>query len=232
MALIDAGHDPVVLTRARHVDLVTCAGLDHALEGAQVVIDVSNVVTLRRQRSVDFFTAATRHLLDAGSRAGVEHHVALSIVGIDRVDSGYYEGKRRQEDLVLDGPVDSSVLRATQFHEFAQQVLAGSRGPVAVVPRMRIRPIAAREVAEALVGLALGPSVGRAPELAGPEEHELVALVRRLVEARGSRRLVLPVKAPGRVGRRMAEGALLPTGPGPRGSETFDEWLAKSQRWP
>jgi uncharacterized protein YbjT (DUF2867 family) len=223
--LIDAGHDPVVLSRTQGVDLLSGKGLDLVLKDVQVLIDVSNVATLSRKRSEEFFAAGTRNLQEAGARAGVRHHLVLSIVGVDRVDSGYYAGKRRQEELAMAGPIPASVLRSTQFHEFAQQLLARSRGPVAVVPRMRIQPIAAREVANALVTLSLGPAVGHAPELAGPEEQELVEMARRLAKVRGLRRRLLPIRVPGHAGRAMAEGALLPTEPGTRGRQTFDEWL-------
>jgi uncharacterized protein YbjT (DUF2867 family) len=229
-ALIDAGHDPVVLSRTQGVDLASGTGLDQALTGARVLVDVSNVATLSRRRATAFFGASTRHLQEAGVRAGVRHLVVLSIVGVDRVDTGYYAGKRRQEELAMSGPIDASVLRATQFHEFAAQLLARSRGPVAVVPKMRVQPIAAREVANALVTLALGPAAGYAPELAGPEEHDLVDMVRRVARARKLRRALLPVRLPGAAGRAMADGALLPTEPGPRGRQTFDEWLELPRR--
>ena len=221
-----AGREPVVLARSRGFDLVSGAGLDGALRGVQAVIDVSNAGTPRRAASVAFFTAATSSLLQAGERAGVRHHVALSIVGVDRVDSGYYAGKRAQERLVLAGPVPATVLRATQFHEFVDQVLALSRGPLAPVPSMRTQPVAAREVAAALVDLAVGPTCGQAPELAGPQEHRLPDLARRRLRARGQRRLVVPLRAPVAASRAVATGALLPTGPGLRGTQTFDEWLA------
>jgi uncharacterized protein YbjT (DUF2867 family) len=225
-ALAAAGHEGVVLARSRGVDVTTGTGLDDAVAGADAVIDVSNLTTMSKKKSVAFFTAGTQRLLAAGQRAGVRHHVALSIVGVDRVDFGYYEGKRRQEELVLAGPVPSSVLRSTQFHEFAGQVLAQGRGPVAVVPRMRIQPVAAQEVAAALVALATGPAVGYAPELAGPSEEQLVDLARQLLQARRQRRMVLPLRIPGQAGRAMIEGGLLPSGPGPRGEQTFATWLA------
>ena len=221
-----AGHEPVVLARSRGVDLTTGRGLSAALTGAAALIDVSNVATASRRRSVAFFTAATRHLLAAAQEAGVGHYVALSIVGIDRVDFGYYEGKRAQEELVLSGALPASVLRATQFHEFAGQVLARIGGPVALVPRMRTQPVAAAEVATALVALATGPAVERAPELAGPEVHDMVDLARQVVRAAGRRRPVVPVRLPGAAGRAMAGGDLLPTQPGPRGTQTFSSWLA------
>jgi uncharacterized protein YbjT (DUF2867 family) len=224
-ALARVGCQPVVLARSTGVDLVSGAGLDAALQGVRAVVDVSNVATQRRSASLSFFTTATSALLAAGARAGVEHHVALSIVGVDRVDTGYYAGKRAQEELVLAAALPTTVLRATQFHEFAEQVLAMVAGPVAPVPSMRVQPVAAREVAEHLVELALAPPQGRAPELAGPQVHELTDLARRVLRARGARRLVVPLRGPTAASRAVVGGALLPSGPGPRGRQTFDQWL-------
>ncbi|WP_199443719.1 SDR family oxidoreductase [Umezawaea beigongshangensis] len=225
-SLVEAGHEPVVLSRGSGVDLVSGSGLDDALTGVETVVDVSNVTTTRAAVSVAFFEAATRHLLAAAERAGVRHHVVLSIVGCDRVDLGYYEGKRRQEELVRAGAVPWTVLRTTQFHEFAGQVLDRvPPGPVALVPRMLSQPVAVREVAQALVALVDGVPLGAAPELAGPRPEQLVDQVRLLLRARGQRRWVLPVRLPGETARRTAGGALLPTAGGPRGTTTFAQWL-------
>ena len=225
-ALHRAGHDPVVLARSTGVDLSTGDGLQHALQGAVAVIDVSNIATTNANRSRAFFQAATGHLLAAGGRAGIAHHVALSIVGVDRVPAGYYAGKLVQERIVQRGATPWTVLRATQFHEFAGQILARTPGPVAVVPQMRTRPVAASEVASVLVELATGSAQGLAPELAGPQERELVELCRQVLRSQGSHRRVLPVRLPGRTGRAMREGALLPTVPGPRGHVRFSDWLS------
>lgn len=224
-ALSVAGHTPVILSRRHGVDLVTGTGVREAVDRADAVIDVSNIVTTGRTKSVTFFETATAHLLEAGRAAGVKHHVVLSIVGIDRVTFGYYEGKLRQERLALSGSVPATVLRATQFHEFAGQILARVPGPVAVVPRQLIRPVAAADVASELVAIALGNPQGLTVELAGPEEHQLVDLARRVVSTRGRRRLVVGVQMPGKGGRAMASGGLLP-GPGARfAKQTFDAWL-------
>ncbi|MDQ1720889.1 MAG: hypothetical protein QOI26_623 [Pseudonocardiales bacterium] len=222
--LRQSGNEPVVLARSVGVDVTTGSGLDAALAGAEVVIDVSNVSTLSKKRSVRFFTAGTEHLLDVGARAGVKHHVALSIVGIDRVGWGYYQGKRSQERLIAEGPLPWTVLRATQFHEFAGQLLDRSRGPVVLVPRLPVQPVAAREVADRLVALATGPAAGLAAELAGPQVHELADLVRQVVRARGQRRLVVPVRIPG---GGAAHGGLLPADQADysRGIQSFDDWL-------
>ena len=197
-----AGHQPTVISRSRGIDVITRTGLDDALRDTSVVIDVTNMTTVSAKKSTAFFQTATHNLIDAGQRAGVTHHLVLSIVGIDRVDLGYYKGKLAQERVALAGPVPATVLRATQFYEFADQMLARG-GPFAIVPRMTTQPIAAREVADALVVLALGDPVGRAPDIAGPERREMSDLVRALVHARGEHRLMVPIRLPGAVGRAV-----------------------------
>lgn len=218
------GDDVVVLARSAGVDLTSGAGLREALGGVEVVVDVSNVSTTSRRRSVAFFESSTANLLAAGQEAGVQHVVVLSIVGCDRVDLGYYAGKQRQEALVRDGHVPFTLLRATQFHEFAAQVLERS-GPVVLVPRWQAQPVAAREVASALVAAVRTGPAGRVPDLAGPQRREMSDMVRAVVSARGLRRPVIAVPLPGRAGRAMANGALVPTEDGPRGTQTFDDWL-------
>src|SRR6478672_10907419 len=120
------GHESVVLARSTGVDLTTGEGLRDALEGVDVVIDASNVDTLKRRVSVAFFEAVTGHLLKAEQAMGVGRHVVLSIVGVDRVDFGYYAGKVRQEEMARDGAIPATVLRSTQFYEFAGQLLERS----------------------------------------------------------------------------------------------------------
>ncbi|MDQ6524607.1 NAD(P)H-binding protein [Nocardioides sp. LHD-245] len=223
-----AGGTPVVIARSVGVDLVTGDGLAAALDGVDAVIDVSNVETMGAKRSIAFFEAATGHLLTAGAAAGVRHHVALSIVGCDRVDLPYYLGKRRQEELVAAGPLPWTVLRATQFHEFAGQVIDRSPRPLALGLRMRTQPIAAREVAVELVAAAVDRPAGLLPDLAGPRPEAMDAMVRRVLRARGSRRLVVPVPMVGRAGRQTKAGGLLPGAGATLGRETFDAWLARA----
>jgi uncharacterized protein YbjT (DUF2867 family) len=223
--LTRSGHEPVVLSRSGGVDLVTGAGLAAALAGADAVIDVSNVTTTRRAVAERFFTAATIHLRDAAAVAGVRHYVLLSIVGVDRVDLGYYAGKQRQEDLLAAGSVPWTVLRTTQFHEFAGQVLDRVRGPVAVIPAMWSRPVAVAEVADALVeAVIVGPD-GYATELAGPEVLRLPDMARQLLRRRGDRRWVLSVPVPGRAGRQLRAGGSLPEGEFREGKRTFADYL-------
>jgi uncharacterized protein YbjT (DUF2867 family) len=229
VAALDAlGHRTVVMARSRGVNLVTGDGLDRALASVDAVVDASNTRAMGSKRAVGFFETAGRNLLAAEERAGVRHHVVLSIVGIDRVEWGYYQGKLRQEELARASGVPWTVLRATQFHEFTDQVLGLVPGPVAVVPRMRSQPVAVAEVAALVAEVALGPAQGMAPELAGPRVESVPDMARRLLRARGIRRRVLAVPLPGAAGRGMAGGALLPAPEGPRGTLTFDAWLAQA----
>lgn len=223
--LQSAGHQVRILARSTGVDLVTGEGLPAALRGVDFVIDVVNAPVTGRRKSEAFFETTTSNLLAAERDAGVRHHVALSIVGIDRVDFGYYFGKRKQEQLIRDADVPWTILRATQFHEFPAQLAARARGPVLPVPVMTTQPVAAVEVANALVELALTAPSGMAPELAGPEVHQMPDLARRLLHARGVRRLVVPVRLPGRVGRAMADDGLLPADGARRGTQTWSQWL-------
>ncbi|MFV2145050.1 MULTISPECIES: SDR family oxidoreductase [Isoptericola] len=228
-ALERGGHQAVVLARSRGVDVATGDGLDAALEGADAVVDTLNVTSLKEKVATDFFTTTSRNLLSAGARAGVGHHVLLSIVGVDRAAGyGYYRAKAAQEEVVRGGSVPWTVVRATQFHEFPGQVLGQVPGPVGIMPRMRCRPVAAAEVGAYLAEVAAGPAQGRAPEIAGPREEQMVDMARRLLRAQGRRRWVLPVDFPG-TGADFRGGALLPDGEGPRGTVTFDEWLGGSR---
>jgi uncharacterized protein YbjT (DUF2867 family) len=231
------GDEPVILARSAGVDLTTGSGLAERLDGAEAVIDVTNISATSAKASTGFFEAATANLLAAEQESGVAHHVALSIVGVDRVDLGYYVGKRRQEELVLrgreagasGGPVRGTVLRATQFHEFAAQMLA-RRGPFVIAPKMLCQPVALAEVAAHLVDLAHGEPLGMSPDMAGPPEHlRMQDMIRQLARVRRARRPVIAVGMPGHVGRQLTGGGLLPVTPGPRGRVTFAEWLERQR---
>jgi uncharacterized protein YbjT (DUF2867 family) len=171
-------------------------------------------------------------LLAAEAAAGVRHHVALSIVGTDRAPEGYYAGKQLQEQLVEAGAVPWTILRATQFFEFAGQILSQTTfGPLALVPKMRSQPVSAREVAARLVELATDAPAGRVRDLAGPREERMAGLARRLLRANGRKTRVLEFPLPGTFGRAMRAGILLPApGAADLGTETFDEWLAEEVR--
>ena len=225
------GHEPVVLCRSTGVDLLTGAGLSAALQGVDGVVDVANTSALSAKASKAFFGTSTATLLGAEADAGVRHHVTLSIVNAAKVAAGYYAGKSLQEERVTRGAVPWTILRATQFHEFAAQTLGqGSRGFVALVPVMRTQPVAAREVAERLVQLVLGSPRGLVPDFAGPSEELLVDMVRWYARATRSRIRVIQIRLPGGMGTAMRDGGLLASRGTERGTQTFREWLDREVR--
>jgi uncharacterized protein YbjT (DUF2867 family) len=215
-------------------DVTSGAGLAEAMDGVDVVVDTTNVPTLDERTATSFFVSAAGHLTAAEAAAGVGHHVLLSIVGIDRVPSGYYRAKIAQERAAAAGAeaggVPWSILRATQFHEFAAQMIARlRRGPLVPVPLMAVQPVSVFDVAVALadaVESGPGPS-GRVPDLAGPEALRLPGMVRAVLRARDERAIVVPLPLPGAAGRAMRTGALRPEDGTPLriGPTRFEDYL-------
>lgn len=225
------GHEAVPLARSRGVDLMQGTGLEGVLEGVDAVIDTLNIDTLSGRRAVEFFEATTRHLLAAERSAGVGHHIALSIVGIDRIDASYYAGKLAQERQVAASDVPHTIARASQFHEFAGQIAArASVGPLTLVPRMPTRPVSAEDVGSHLVDVAEAGPVGRAADLVGPREETLGEMVRRLYAATGVRRRIVELRFPGAYGRGLASGSLRGSAGALTGRMTFEEWLRSQHR--
>jgi uncharacterized protein YbjT (DUF2867 family) len=226
-AVREAGHRAVVLSRGNGVDLLSGEGLDAALDGVDAVIDTANVTTLSADESTRFFTTATGNLLDAAHRVGVAHVVLLSIVGVDRMPHDYYAGKLAQERVVEKSRVPWTIVRATQFHEFAGQLYERAKlGPLHVAPRARVQPIAAREVGEHLAALAGGPAQGRADDLGGPREERLDEMVKAYARRVGHRGWIPSVSLPGAQMKGMRAGYALPDAGATLGTQTFDEWLA------
>jgi uncharacterized protein YbjT (DUF2867 family) len=217
------GHQVVVLSRSNGIDVRSGQALASALDGVAAVVDVTNPGSGERDGPMAFFADVAGRLQSVGAACGVSHIVTLSIVGIERApENRYYAAKLRQEQLALAGPVPATVLRATQFHEFAVQMLRRTRRDTgAHVPNMRVQSVAARTAASVLVELASGLPVGSAPDLGGPEQADLVTLARKFVEHFGLR---IPVVAAA-PDPTVPYGATLP-GPGARLERpTFDEWL-------
>jgi uncharacterized protein YbjT (DUF2867 family) len=221
-----AGHEVVVISRSAGVDLMTGHGVADALVGADAVIDVSSVRTLSAKAATAFFTTVTENLLSAERAAGVRHHVLLSIVGAAASSSGYYAGKAAQERLLVESGAPWSILRATQFHEFAAQMVErGGLAGMVLVPKMLSQPVAAAEVAAELLAIATDAPRGLAQDLGGPKIERMADLVRRYLRKTGRRRPVLEMRLLGSMGRVSADGTLL-LGPGAKlGSEAFDQWL-------
>ncbi len=227
--LRDTGHQPVILTRSHGVDLTTGAGLGEKVAGCDALIDVANTVTMRRKTAVNFFSRTTSNLIEAARLNKIQHMVTLSIVGSDEVDFGYYFGKRTQESLLRSSGIPWTLLRATQFFEFPEPLL-NNRSPVIMMPRMLCRPVAAQDVAEQLVRLVTRTPSGRARDLAGPEQLDMVDMARRIAHAQGRHRLIVPVSLPGEVGRAMSGGGLLPHGDYAQGQRTFSDYLGSLGR--
>jgi uncharacterized protein YbjT (DUF2867 family) len=222
------GHEVVGLSRSAGVDVVTTEGLDAAIAGSDVVIDVLNASSILRQPAVAFFSATTRNLLAAEARAGIGHHVALSIVGIDGVEAGYYAGKLAQERLVATAAVPWSLLRATQFHDFAALWLRQTRrGRLALVPAGLLRPVDAGEVAERLIAAAEAGPAGRLRDLTGPQDERLADMVRRLASAEGDPVRPVELRLPGAYWRALRSGVLRGHDDADRGTVPFAEWLRR-----
>jgi uncharacterized protein YbjT (DUF2867 family) len=228
--LEQAGHDVVAISRSNGVDTYTGVGLDAAFAAAEAVVDTSSfTASTDPDETLDFFQTSTANILAAEQRAGVTHHVLLSIVGIDLVDgNAHYGGKRAQEVLIEASSVPFTIVRATQFFDFPLMTVTWMRdGDSAAVSPLLIQPIAPDDVAAILAEAAGGSPLGRI-EVAGPEPQDLVDMARRHLTARGETVRLLPTWG-GLFGAEMAGDVLLP-GDGARITETtFDEWLASDE---
>ncbi|GAA2206531.1 NAD(P)H-binding protein [Nonomuraea monospora] len=225
-ALERDGHDVVRISRSLGVDLVTGEGLDAALTGVDAVVDTVNGPEGSLEETVAYFAATTRNLLAAGERAGVRHHVLLSIAGVHRIQgNAHYAAKREQERLVEAGPVPWTIVPATQFHDFAAMVASWTeRDGVATVAPLLVQPIAPADVADVLAEIAAGEPKGRYADVAGPDPQDLVDMARRTNQARGREVKLVPSWS-GLFGPEMAGDVLLP-GEGARlAPTTFEEWL-------
>ncbi len=232
----ERGHQAVALSRSgpAPADLTTGQGLAEALAGADAVIDCSDVRTLSRTKAERFFVTSTKNLVRAAAAAGASRYVLLSIVGIDQVPTGYYQAKLAQEATLIATATESrmgyTIARATQFHDFAAQLLARTRkGRLALLPHMRCQPVELAAVASRLLDCVEAEPAMRAPDLAGPREEDMLELVRQWVARTGDRVRVIAVPTPGRAGKAVEAGGLLLRSGETRG-RTFAEWLADQPR--
>lgn len=230
-ALEEAGHDVVRMSRSLGVDLSTGVGLESALTGVEAVIDTTNSTVADPEESVRYFGSLTRHLLAAEQRAGVRHHVLLSIAGVDRVPgNAHYAGKREQERLVTEGRVPWTIVPATQFHDFAEMVAGWAETDgVAAVPPLLVQPVAPSDVAQVLAELAPGPPHGQYHDIAGPAPQDLVDMAHRTLEARGRHVTLVPTWS-GVFGPAMAGDVLLPHSDARIMPTTFEAWLSDIRR--
>jgi len=191
--LDEQGHDAVPAAPNTGVNTLTGEGLSEVLEGAQVVVDVSNAPNWEDDAVMDFFQTSTRNLLAAEESAGVGHHVALSVVGTDRLtESGYFRAKLAQERLIEDSPIPYSIVHATQFFEFLNGIAdSATEGNTVHLPPAQIQPMAADDVATEVGRVAVGSPVNGIVEVAGPEEFRLDELIRDQLAAAGDPREVV-----------------------------------------
>ena len=228
--LREKGHHPLAASPNSGVDTLTGKGLAAALGGAQVVVDVSNAPTWDDAAVLNFFQTSARNLLTEEKVAGVRHHVALSVVGIDRLpDSGYFRAKLAQEQLVKAATVPYTILRATQFFEFIGRIADSSAdGETVHLPPVLIQPEAADDVAAALADVAVSAPVNGTVELAGPEQFRLDELARRVLRANNDPRPVTADVHARYFGAELDDNSLTP-GDNPRIAPTrFADWLSQS----
>jgi uncharacterized protein YbjT (DUF2867 family) len=229
--LRERGHEAVPASPSSGVNTLTGEGLAEALKGTQVVVDVSNSPSFADAAVLEFFETSTRNLLAAEAAAGVVHHVALSVVGADRLpDSGYMRAKAAQERLIQGGKVPYTIVRATQFFEFLGAIAGSAADGGAVrVPDAPMQPLAADDVAAALADVAVGPPANATLELAGPEAQSMAAFVRRALAAGGDTRAVVADPRARYFGTALDARGLTPDGANPRiGPTRFEEWLRRS----
>ncbi|MGE2689917.1 SDR family oxidoreductase [Mycolicibacterium pulveris] len=221
------GHDVVRVSRSLGVDLTTGEGLDDALTGVDAVLDAISAPPTDRAQTQTYFHTTTRNLLAAEQRAGVRHHVLLSIVGIHSIEGNpHYAGKREQERLVTEGPVPWTIVPATQFHDFAAMVAGWTeQDGVATIAPLLVQPIAPDDIARVLAEVVTGEPRGRYVDVAGPEPQDLVDMARRTLDARGHRIKLVPTWS-GMFGVAMAGNVLLPGENARIEPTTFDDWLA------
>lgn len=223
-----AGHEAIAASPRTGVDTVSGRGVTEALAGAEVLVDVSNGPSFEDQAILRFFTSSTDNLLAAAKRAGVRHYLALSVVGADRLpDAGYLRAKVAQEARIEAGGVPYTILRATQFFEFAQAIAAiASAGDVVRLSPARMQPVAAHDVSAALAELAQAAPQGRVLELAGPEPIRMSDFVARVLAARGDRREVVVDAQAGYFGTAIDDDSLVPSGADARhGVTRLEDWL-------
>ena len=227
--LREAGHEAVPASPSTGVDTLKGTGVAEALTGTDVVVDVTNSPSFEDGPVLDFFTRSTRTLLAAEREAGVGHHVALSIVGTDRVPgSGYLRAKVAQEELIRAGGVPFSLVRATQFFEFLGAIAAGStQEGVVVLPAADLQPVAAAEVSAVLAEVAAGAPSGGHADLAGPDRRPFAEFVGPVLAAQGDDRPVRSDAGACYFGAVLEQDSLVPTGEARIAPTGFEAWLSR-----
>jgi uncharacterized protein YbjT (DUF2867 family) len=227
--LRDRGHEVLPASPDSGVNTLTGEGLAEALAGASVVIDVSNSPSFEDEAVMKFFETSTRNVLAAEGAAGVGHHIALSVVGLERLrESGYFRAKIVQEQLIKASAIPYTIVHATQFFEFVKSIAgAATQGDTVRLAPVFIQPMAADDVAGAVARAALGAPLNGIVEVAGPERIRLDALIRTGLKAKNDSRTVVADPQARYYGALLSENTLVPDGPVQLGAIRFEEWLAR-----
>ena len=226
------GHDPLAASPDSGVDIITGEGLAEALEGAQVVVDVANAPAWDDAAGLDFFPTSARNLHSAEAAAGVGHHVALSVVGADRLpDSGYLRAKVAQEEIVKAGPIPYTIVRATQFFEFIGRIAeSGADGETIRLSPALVQPEAADDVVATVADVAVGAPLNDTVELAGPEAIPLDELARRFLSASDDPRKVTGDVHARYFGTELDDRSLTPGDDARIAPTRFEDWLSQSAK--
>ena len=227
--LSQQGHEVVAASPSRGINSVTGEGLATALSGAQVVVDVTNSPSWEDQAVLDFFTNSTRNLLAAEAVADVRHHVALSVVGTERLlASGFFRAKDAQEKLIQSSPIPYTLVRATQFFEFVGSIAnSATDGQNVRLPSALLQPILADDVAAALAGIAVAEPLNRMIELAGPDAIPLDEVVRQFLKAKHDPRTVITDEKAAYFGIPLKQRTLVPDANPRLGTTHFADWLRR-----
>jgi uncharacterized protein YbjT (DUF2867 family) len=229
--LRQGGHEVIAAAPNTGVNTITGEGLKEALTGAQVVIDLANSPSFEDKAVLEFFETSGRNLLAAETVAGVRHHVALSIVGIDRSDNGYFRAKVAQEKLIVASGVPYTIIRSTQFLEFLRGIAdSGTEGNKVRMATGMFQPIAAGDVAANVADVAIAAPRNGIVEIAGPERAPFNEIVARYLKAVGDPREVVGDPRARYFGGLVEERSLVPLGEARLGRIGFDEWLRHSQK--
>jgi len=228
--LRQGGHEAVAASPNTGVNSITGEGLKEAMAGTQVVIDLANSPSWEDKAVLEFFETSGRNLLAAEAAAGVRHHVALSIVAIDRTDNGYFRAKVVQEKLIKTSGIPYTIVRSTQFLEFLGAIADSSAdGNLVRLPPVLFQPIAADDVAASVADVALAAPRSGIVEIAGPERAPFNEIVARYLKAVGDPREVVSDPEARYGGGRVDEHSLVPLGEARLGRIGFDEWVRRSQ---
>lgn len=228
--LAERGHEAIAASPATGVNTITGEGLDAALAGVDLVVDVANSPSFEDKAVLEFFQTSGRNLLAAEKRAGVRHHVALSVVGTRRLaESGYFRGKIAQEDLIEAAGIPYTIVHSTQFFEFLGGIVqSGTQGDEVRLSSAYVQPIASDDVAQAMADATLGAPVNGIVEIAGPEKVRLSELAQRYMGRIGDTRTVQADAGVRYFGALLDDSTLVP-GSGPRlGKIDFATWFSRS----